>query len=152
MSEKRDIQRDRKQFEQVIESPSWSEYAEFVNAALPHYMDRCEQAEKRVAERELRDGNASLKQKLDLAEVRAWDALGGYKFMMFGYWAAIWVHLNRIGGFSKANPWRELVYLARARNGEGPVATIAGRARRLNRRTAPRAKGAGEGGEPPCTR
>lgn len=60
------------------------------------------------------DADAMLLAELALAERRAWDSLGKYKFQMFGYWAAIWVHLNRIGGFKKPNPWRELVKGARA--------------------------------------
>ena len=47
------------------------------------------------------------------AEDKAWDALSRYKFQMFGYWSAIWVHLNRIGRFNRPNPWRELVQTAR---------------------------------------
>lgn len=47
------------------------------------------------------------------AECKAWDALGRYKFQMFGYWAAIWVHLNRIGGFNRDNPFKLLVHAAR---------------------------------------
>ncbi len=54
-----------------------------------------------------------LKKELDEAEKKAWDALGRYKFQMFGYWAAIWVHLNRIGGFGRPNPWKQLVLVAR---------------------------------------
>lgn len=50
---------------------------------------------------------------LSEAESKAWDALGRYKFQMFGYWAAIWVYLNRIGGFNKPNPWKDLVMTAR---------------------------------------
>ena len=38
-----------------------------------------------------------LLKELDEAEAKAWDSLGRYKFQMFGYWAAIWVYLNRIG-------------------------------------------------------
>ena len=45
------------------------------------------------------------------AEVKAWRSLAGYKFVMFGYWAAIWVHLNRIGGFDKPNPFKPLVMI-----------------------------------------
>ena len=40
---------------------------------------------------------------------------------MFGYWAAIWVHLNRLGRFNKPNPFRPAVILARqviATNGD----------------------------------
>jgi len=51
--------------------------------------------------------------ELEEAEKKAWDALGHYKFQMFGYWAAIWVHLNRISGLRKSNPWAGLVQLAR---------------------------------------
>ena len=49
----------------------------------------------------------------DAAERHAWDALGRYKFVMFGYWCGIWVHLNRICATTKPNPWRELVAAAR---------------------------------------
>jgi len=52
---------------------------------------------------------------LDDAEAKAWDALARYKFQMFGYWCAIWVHLNRVGGFKRVNPWAGLVKAARAR-------------------------------------
>lgn len=47
------------------------------------------------------------------AEAKAWDALSRYKFQMFGYWAAIWVHLNRLAVEQQPNPWKELVDLAR---------------------------------------
>lgn len=57
---------------------------------------------------------SALEHELDVAERKAWDALGRYKFQMFGYWAAIWVHLNRIGKFKRPNPWRDLVLQARA--------------------------------------
>jgi hypothetical protein len=47
------------------------------------------------------------------AERKAWDALSRYKFQMFGYWAAIWVHLNQISGARKPNPFKRAVMLAR---------------------------------------
>jgi len=50
-----------------------------------------------------------LVRELDIAERKAWDALSRYKFQMFGYWAAIWVHLNRISNAKRPNPWAELV-------------------------------------------
>lgn len=56
---------------------------------------------------------AALEQDLAEAERKAWDALSRYKFQMFGYWAGIWVHLNRIGGFKRPNPWKRLVIAAR---------------------------------------
>lgn len=52
---------------------------------------------------------------LSEAEAKAWDALARYKFVMFGYWAAIWVHLNHVGRFKRPNPFRGLVALARSR-------------------------------------
>ena len=52
--------------------------------------------------------------KLDEAEHKAWDSMARYKFQMFGYWASIWVHLNRIGRFDRPNPWKEFVDSARA--------------------------------------
>ena len=53
------------------------------------------------------------------AEAKAWDSLARYKFMMFGYWAAIWVHLNQLSGLRRPNPWRDLVSAARERRGRG---------------------------------
>lgn len=58
-----------------------------------------------------------LVKELDEAERKSWNALARYKFTMFGYWAGVWVHLNRIGGFDRPNPWRKLVMDARDRNG-----------------------------------
>ncbi len=51
--------------------------------------------------------------EIDIAERKAWDSLAHYKFQMFGYWAAIWVHLNRISGSKRKNPWKGLVRIAR---------------------------------------
>lgn len=50
---------------------------------------------------------------LQEAEFKAWDSLSRYKFQMFGYWAGVWVHLNRISGQRLPNPWGELVVDAR---------------------------------------
>lgn len=47
------------------------------------------------------------------AETKAIDALARYKFQMFGYWAGIWVHLNRIEGKKRPSPFRDLVLAAR---------------------------------------
>lgn len=52
-------------------------------------------------------------EELDRAEREAWNALSRYKFQMFGYWAAIWVHLNRISKARRKNPWSVLVKTAR---------------------------------------
>lgn len=63
--------------------------------------------------RELQDGRIAV--ELDEAERKAWDALGRYKFVMFGYWCGVWVHLNRLQATPRPNPWRELVEMARQR-------------------------------------
>ena len=54
-----------------------------------------------------------LLQEIEEAERKAWDSLARYKFWMFGYWAGVWVHLNRISGLNKPNPWKALVTMAR---------------------------------------
>ena len=54
-----------------------------------------------------------LTRERDDAERHAWDALARYKFVMFGYWCGIWVHLNRLCATPKPNPWRDLVAAAR---------------------------------------
>lgn len=58
-----------------------------------------------------------IKRELDEAEVKARDALNRYKFQMFGYWAAIWVHLNRISGQARPNPFGKLVQFSRQESG-----------------------------------
>lgn len=50
---------------------------------------------------------------MDDAEAKAWASLARYKFQMFGYWCAIWVHLNRISGMKRPNPFKGLVHVAR---------------------------------------
>lgn len=47
------------------------------------------------------------------AEEKAIDSLSRYKFAMFGYWAGIWVHLNKIEGNKRPNPFKPFVDLAR---------------------------------------
>ena len=54
-----------------------------------------------------------MEQDLDEAERKAHRNLAIYKFMNFGYWAAIWTHLNRVGNFHRPNPFSDYVKLAR---------------------------------------
>jgi hypothetical protein len=60
---------------------------------------------------------AELAVELDDIERKAWDALGRYKFYAFGHYCAIWVHLNRVGHFKRANPWKAVVLAAAPRAG-----------------------------------
>lgn len=46
------------------------------------------------------------------AEANAWACLGKYKFLLFGYWAARWVTLNKMLGEHNPNPFRKLVQFA----------------------------------------
>jgi len=62
---------------------------------------------------------AKLDHEIQEAAAKAVDALGRYKFAMFGYWAGIWVHLNKIEGNKRPNPFRELVLSARNLQEEG---------------------------------
>ena len=56
---------------------------------------------------------ARLKESKQEAFENAIDSLARYKFMMFGYWAAIWAHLNQISGEKEGNPFRGLIDKAR---------------------------------------
>jgi len=47
------------------------------------------------------------------AEQKAWEALSGYKFWMFGYHAARWVNYNKLLPNKRPNPFAEAVVLAR---------------------------------------
>lgn len=51
--------------------------------------------------------------KMDEAERKAWDSLSRYKFIMYGYWVAVWQHLNQCTGSLRRNPWAGLVKIAR---------------------------------------
>lgn len=44
---------------------------------------------------------------------KAVASLARYKFMMFGYWAAIWCYLNQMDDHVDPNPFRQLVVKAR---------------------------------------
>jgi hypothetical protein len=59
------------------------------------------------------DTRQRLEADLDEAEAKAIDSLARYKFAMFGYWAGIWVHLNRVGQFRRPSPFKTLVTEAR---------------------------------------
>lgn len=56
----------------------------------------------------------TLDQEIREAETKAIDALSRYKFAMFGYWAGIWVHLNKIEGKKRPSPFKALVHTARS--------------------------------------
>jgi len=51
---------------------------------------------------------------------KAIDSLARYKFMMFGYWAAIWVYLNQVDDNKDPNPFHSLVEKAREIQHEQP--------------------------------
>ena len=63
----------------------------------------------------------TLEDKLKEAEHKAWDAMGRYKFTNFGYWASVWVHLNKMDDVKRANPWGGLTKVAK----NSPKARIA---------------------------
>ena len=54
-----------------------------------------------------------LDHEIQEAAAKAIDSLARYKFVMFGYWAGVWVHLNRIEGRRRPSPFRALVHAAR---------------------------------------
>ena len=49
------------------------------------------------------------------AKEKAVDFLGRYKFQMFGYWAALWVSLNRLCEKREKSPFQDFVIMARAK-------------------------------------
>jgi len=63
-------------------------------------------------DRHLNQRQKTIAVEVDEAERKAIDALSRYKFMMFGYWAGIWVHLNRIEGKGRPSPFTRLVKTA----------------------------------------
>jgi len=47
------------------------------------------------------------------AKDKAFDSLARYKFLMFGYHAAMWVKMNKLCRIRESNPFNDLVDLAR---------------------------------------
>lgn len=56
-----------------------------------------------------------IRSKMQSSEEKAWEALSGYKFWMFGYHAGAWVRYNQLLPTSerRPNPFRDAVHLAR---------------------------------------
>ena len=59
------------------------------------------------------DLEAEIERKKEVAKTKAITNLGRYKFMNFGYWAAVWVHLNQLSGKKDPSPFRDFVEHAR---------------------------------------
>lgn len=51
----------------------------------------------------------NIKEAKTEAKFKALDSLSRYKFMMFGYWAAVWIHLNKLDDDKEANPFKPIV-------------------------------------------
>lgn len=49
---------------------------------------------------------------MEETERKAWSSLAGYKFWMFGYYAAAWVKYNQLLDEPLPNPFKQLVKLA----------------------------------------
>lgn len=58
-----------------------------------------------------------IQDEMQTAIEKAWEALSGYKFWMFGYHAARWVNLNRLLLLPdrKSSPFRDAVKLAQSK-------------------------------------
>lgn len=58
------------------------------------------------------------------ARSKAFDSLARYKFIMFGYHAAIWITLNKLDTKKEPNPFVRLVNLARETKDETEDTTV----------------------------
>jgi len=65
------------------------------------------------AQEDLGIAEAEIERKKEEARVKAITNLGRYKFMNFGYWAAVWIHLNQLSGKKDPSPFKDFVDLAR---------------------------------------
>jgi len=64
---------------------------------------------------EKKDLEISISNAMADAYLKAFDSLGRYKFLMFGYWAGQWVKLNSLLPHPQPNPFAGLVIFARER-------------------------------------
>ncbi|GAI97735.1 unnamed protein product [marine sediment metagenome] len=58
------------------------------------------------------DYDLRIKKAMAEAEEKAWEALAGYKFIMFGYHASRWVNYKNLLGEHRANPFFLMVDMA----------------------------------------
>ena len=56
----------------------------------------------------------TLEQQCKEAQTKAIKSLAAYKFVMFGYWAGVWVHLNKMRVNPQPNPFKGAVMWAKA--------------------------------------
>ena len=49
----------------------------------------------------------------DEAKKKAYDFLSGGRFYMFGYWASVWMQMNKLSRIRKVNPFLGLIDLAK---------------------------------------
>ena len=82
-------------------------------STIEEYEDHIAAAERLGVVTAEHDWKTRLNAEMEEAERKAWDSLSRYKFQMFGYWAAIWVHLNKLHEVKRANPFKCAVELAR---------------------------------------
>lgn len=54
-----------------------------------------------------------IRKKKQQAYMNAVRSLARYKFVMFGYWAGVWVHLNQLDQPREPNPFKPFVMAAR---------------------------------------
>ncbi len=50
--------------------------------------------------------------QINEAEDKAWKALAQGQLICFGYWASLWVYLNKMSQLNRRNPFGPLVELA----------------------------------------
>lgn len=60
-----------------------------------------------------------IKDKMKEAESKAVDSLARYKFLMFGYWAAQWVNLNKLLEKKQPSPFKGFVKMGRMSRAAG---------------------------------
>ncbi len=73
-------------------------------------MQRMQMTQSGIIPLELR-----IEEKMREAQEKAWEALSGYKFWMFGYHASAWIRLNQLLPDHKPNPFKDAVDLARTK-------------------------------------
>jgi len=64
---------------------------------------------------EVADYERKIREMMLDAERKAWEALSGYKFWMFGYHCGRWVNYNNLLLKPEPNPFKDAVTLARTK-------------------------------------
>lgn len=105
-------------FHSYCKACCWDRTAE-LKAGAPRKHIRRSPAEIEMEIKLINKTETRIRTKMAQAYDKAMTSMAGYKFLMFGYWAAEWVKLNGLLFNKDPNPFKDLVICSREMKEKG---------------------------------